>query len=86
MGWAAPVESGVTLPETESYVQPAGRAFFLEHRGPYRMIPEAWNRMWSLVGSHGLETESPCWEDYRNDPQNTAEDDLITHLLIPIKG
>ena len=66
-----------------------GRYAVATHRGSYAKLAgtyggliEAW------IPAKGLEVaeERPCVEIYRNNPQRTPEDELLTDVHIPIRG
>lgn len=55
-------------------------------KGTYDNIWIAFDKAFEVIGNNGLElADSPCIENYLNDPQITPEDDLLTEILIPIK-
>lgn len=54
--------------------------------GSYANLPEACGRVFSIVAETGISVSDNFYiENYRNDPKTTAEDDLITEILIPTR-
>jgi effector-binding domain-containing protein len=74
------------LPEGVAYDEFAGgsyRGFVL--RGPYTDLPEASGRVFELVAEKGVVLRDDyCIENYVNDPRTTPEDQLVTHILLPV--
>jgi AraC family transcriptional regulator len=55
-------------------------------KGTYDNLWIAFDKAFEVIGKTGNElADSPCIENYLNDPQTTPVDDLITEILIPIK-
>ena len=76
---AAPLEQ-VTLP--------AGRHAVLTYQGPYAGLPAAYDQLFGLwLPQSGEEpADSPVFEIYLNSPMDTAPDDLLTEICLPLKG
>jgi AraC family transcriptional regulator len=76
---AAPLEQ-VTLK--------GGRHAVLTYTGPYAGLPAAYDQLYSvwLPASGEEPADSPTFEVYRNSPMDTAPDDLVTELYLPLKG
>ena len=52
--------------------------------GPYSELPAATGRVFEIVAERGLTVRSDfCIESYVSDPRTTAEDKLVTEILIP---
>ena len=52
--------------------------------GPYSDLPGATGRVFEIVAERGLTVRSDfCIESYVSDPRTTAEDKLVTEILIP---
>lgn len=80
---------GVATPEGFEAVEiPAGRAAVLTYRGPYAGLPKAWDHLYStwLTGSGEVVRHEAPYEIYLNDPTNTAPDDLITEIVVPLQA
>jgi DNA gyrase inhibitor GyrI len=53
--------------------------------GPYSDLPEANGRVFGLVAEKGVVLRDDyCIENYLNDPRTTPEDQLVTHILLPV--
>jgi predicted transcriptional regulator YdeE len=53
--------------------------------GPYSDLPAASGAAWSTVGERKTAVRDDfAIENYMNDPRVTPEDQLITHILIPV--
>ncbi len=74
---AAPLEE-VTLP--------GGRHAVLTFKGPYAGLPAAYDQLFSLWLPDSGETpaNSPLFEVYLNTPMDTAPEDLITEICMPL--
>jgi len=85
---AVTLQEGVELAEDFEAVEiPAGRAAVLTYRGPYAGLPKAWDHLYStwLTGAGEEVRHEAPYEVYLNDPTNTAPDDLITEVVVPLK-
>jgi len=58
------------------------------HKGPYEKLNETYARlMGQWLPQSGRELRSaPCFELYHNSPDNTAPEDLITDIHVPLEG
>lgn len=65
---------------------PATRAVRLVHVGPYRQMTESYNALTAFLAARGLEAVGPSWEEYISDPGDTPEEELVTHIYMPIEG
>ena len=52
--------------------------------GPYAGIREGWGVVWEWMDEHDLVPADGCWEVYRSDPADTAENHLETELMVPL--
>ncbi len=64
---------------------PATRAVTALHRGPYEELRETYTRMEAWMKRNGLVPTMSMWEEYLTDPITTAQSDLLTQILWPIK-
>ncbi len=62
-----------------------GKAVKAIHVGPYRGIAMTMEKVMAFIAAHGLEVAGDPWEQYVSDPGNTPEEELITHLYMPVK-
>ncbi len=67
---------------------PAGRNAVLTYKGPYAGLPAAYDQLYSvwLPASGEDPADAPSFEVYLNSPMDTAPDDLITELHLPLAG
>ena len=72
-------ESGIQLAETFG-----GRVARAVSVGSYDGISANWERVRAWVAAHGFEEVDSPWEEYISDPSETSEEELTTHLCIPI--
>jgi AraC family transcriptional regulator len=65
-----------------------GRHAVLTYKGPYAGLPAAYNQLYAvwLPGSGEEPADSPSFEVYRNSPMDTAPNDLVTELYLPLKA
>ena len=87
----AGLEVGSDTPLTaplEEVRLPAGRHAVLTFKGPYAGLPAAYDQLFStwLPGSGNEPADSPVFEVYLNSPMDTAPEDLITEICLPLKG
>jgi effector-binding domain-containing protein len=53
--------------------------------GPYSDLPAASGAAWNIIGENKITLRDDfAIENYMNDPRSTPEDQLITHILIPV--
>jgi AraC family transcriptional regulator len=75
-------------PEGEVGVQEIGGGEYAvtTHRGPYEKLNETYATLCGQwMPAHGRELGSaPCFEIYRNDPNSTPPEDLITDVYVPL--
>ncbi len=86
---AAITVSQPVAPEGDIGVQeiPAGRYAVMTHRGPYEKLSQTWGQLcgqW-LPGSGHRVRSAPSFEIYRNDPNSTPPEDLVTDVHLPIE-
>jgi len=81
-GGATLQAAGLALGETV-----ADKAFKVVHTGPYRHIGNAWALAMSDMRHAKLKANKrqPPFERYLNDPSDTAEQDLITEIYVPLR-
>lgn len=67
--------------------QPPARIYTLEHVGPYRHLGNGWMTMQNLIRSKEIKVAKGYhpFETYGNSPQDTPENDLITHINFALK-
>lgn len=67
---------------------PGGRFAMTRHDGAYDGLPAAWGRFMSegLPGAGLKSRAGVCFEIYRNDPDHTPADELITELYEPVES
>jgi AraC family transcriptional regulator len=71
----------------EEVVLAPGRHAVLTHTGPYAGLSAAYDQLYSLwLPQSGEEpADRPVFEIYRNTPQDTAPEDLVTEICLPLK-
>lgn len=81
------MQPGAAVPEGLEAVEiEAGRTLVHTHRGPYEGIAAAWGEvMERIVPAMGVQpTGAFVWENYLNSPMDTAPEDLVTELCVPV--
>lgn len=65
---------------------PAGRHAVLRYTGPYSGLPAAYDQLYRgwLPASGETPADSPPFEHYLNTPMDTAQEDLITEICLPL--
>jgi AraC family transcriptional regulator len=71
----------------EEVALPAGRQAVLTYKGPYAGLPAAYDELFGvwLPASGEEPADSPSFEVYLNSPMDTAPEDLVTELHLPLK-
>ncbi len=72
-------DSAVQIGETY-----AGSALKVTHKGSYAEMEASFDKADAYLAAHGLEQTSPSWTEFVSDPGSTPEEELITHIYIPI--
>jgi len=62
----------------------AGKVLKVIHVGAYTNLAQTHEKAMAYLQSKGWQAADASWEVYVSDPGNTAEEDLITHVFIPI--
>ena len=86
---AGVILNGIDAPDgTDAIELAGGRSAVLTLNGPYSGLPAAWDHLYAnwLVNSGEVPADVAPYEIYLNDPTNTAPDDLITEIVVPLKG
>ena len=66
---------------------PGGRYAVLLYKGPYAHIGKGYEELFGWLPTSGEEpADRPCHEVNLNDPRQTAPEDLLTELCLPLKG
>lgn len=66
---------------------PAGPHAVLRYQGPYSGLPAAYNQLFGWLPTSGREpAESPVFEIYVNTPMDTAPENLLTEICVPLKA
>lgn len=79
---------GDTAPEgMELFDLAAGRTAVMTYKGPYAGLPAAYQDFYGrwLPQSGEEPADSPSYEIYLNDPRETAPDELLTEICMPLK-
>ncbi len=74
-------------PPLNAVMLPAGRHAVLTYTGPYAGLPAAYDQMYAvwLRQSDEVPADSPAFEVYLNSPMDTAPQDLVTELCVPLR-
>ena len=82
-------DPGIAAEEGEVLVQElaATQAVRIVHQGAYAGLPDTYEALAAYAAARGLEwPESGTWEEYLSDPGETPEDQLLTHVFLPVGG
>lgn len=63
---------------------PSGPSLRVVHQGPYASMTPSYAKLAAYMAAHGLREGSVSWEIYMSDPEQTPDDDLITHIYFRI--
>jgi len=83
---AAPVTGRISLtdPAMEVRTIPGGTFLTLLSKGPHMGLHSAWTRIGAYAEEHGYIPTGPHREVYLSDPNEVAEEELLTELQIPV--
>jgi len=82
------VGDGFEMPENLEDVQaPGGRMAVMHYKGPYAGLKAAYDYLFGewLPNSGNEPRDAPSFEVYLNDPMDTAPDDLLTDICVPLQ-
>ena len=84
-GLSLPADS-VARPPLETFTLGGGPCAVLRHRGPYATMRAAYQWLYGhwLVRSGHATANLPVFEEYLNNPRDTAPDDLLTDIFLPL--
>lgn len=84
-GFEMPADVAIE-PPLEVVTLPAGPHAVLRFRGPYSGLPAAYDQLFGLwlPGSGRAPADSPVFEVYLNSPMDTAPEDLLTEICLPL--
>ena len=84
-GLSLPADS-VARPPLEAFTLGGGPCAVLRHRGPYATMRAAYQWLYGswLVRSGHATANLPVFEEYLNNPRDTAPDDLLTDIFLPL--
>ncbi len=80
--------AGDAIPEgMEEVTLPGGKAAVLTCKGPYSGIQTAYHSLFGnwLPQSGEEPADQPCYEVYLNNPRDTAPEELLTEICLPLK-
>jgi AraC family transcriptional regulator len=86
--------AGVVLPRPVEVVAPVsltwiagGEYAVLRHKGPYADMRAAYQWLYGewLVQSGREAADAPCFEEYLNNPKETAPGELLTDICLPLR-
>lgn len=82
------VAPDLPLPEDlEARILPAGPHAVLSYKGPYANLKEVYDYLFGtwLPSSGRDPADAPAYEVYLNSPMDTAQDDLLTDIYLPLR-
>jgi AraC family transcriptional regulator len=64
-----------------------GKTAVMTFKGPYARITEGYDQLYGqwLPNSGEMPADDPCYEIYLNDPRDTAPEDLLTEICLPLR-
>ena len=84
---AGAVFQGSDLPDgLTEFPLPAGRTAIMTFTGPYSDLPKVYGYLFGswLPESGENMADAPSYEVYQNDPRDTAPEDLVTEIHVPL--
>lgn len=64
---------------------PSGTALKFRHQGPYDNLRATYDAIGAQFASEGRPMSPLCWEVYINDPDVTADEDLVTEIFMQVE-
>lgn len=66
---------------------PAGKALHVRHTGSYEHVGNGWSSAYQVARYKKLKMlrSQPTYEIYRNDPETTPVEELVTDIYLPVK-
>lgn len=61
-----------------------GKVLKVVHRGPYQGLWDTHAKIEAYKAAYGLEAVGRLWEVWVSDPGETPEEELVTHIFVPI--
>ena len=71
--------------DTQASQVPGGKLALALHTGPYGDIGPAYDALIQFAKEQGCEPTGVSFEFYLNDPQETAQENLQTQIVFPLK-
>jgi effector-binding domain-containing protein len=62
-----------------------GKALKVVHKGAYRGMEATYDKLVAWMAAYGYESAGSPWDEYVSDPGDTAEADLVTNIVMPVK-
>lgn len=86
---AVPVAAPVTItgesPDDISWYEPPGETMVKAiHKGPCETCETTYNEVFAWIEAHGKEITGPIREIYLNDPEEVAEENILTEMYVPV--
>lgn len=87
-GLSLPPGHTAPVPPLETFSLGGGPCAVLRHQGPYATMRAAYQWLFGrwLVQSGHEAADLPVFEDYLNNPRDTAPADLLTDIYLPLSG
>ena len=87
---AVPVAAPVTItgesPDDISWYEPPGETMVKAiHKGPCETCETTYNEVFAWIEAHGKEITGPIREIYLNDPEEVAEENILTEMYVPVR-
>ncbi len=85
--WAGVIWQGHSIPEgLQEYALAGGRTAVMTYKGPYAGLAEAYRSLFGdwLPNSGEEPADMPCYEISLNSPRDTAPEDLLTEICLPL--
>ncbi len=55
------------------------------HKGPCETCEATYNEVFAWIQAHGKEITGPIREIYLNDPEDVAEENILTEMYVPVR-
>jgi len=62
-----------------------GKALKVVHKGAYHGMEATYDKLTAWMAAYGYESAGAPWDEYVSDPGKTAEADLVTNIVMPVK-
>ena len=83
------VEKGITTTDDiKTKVLASKKCISTMHKGSYDIMINTYKKIYTdpIIEKYGIDLLAPCLEIYKNNPQNTPANELLTEIFVPLRN